>query len=139
MEYARFSDNLIIRMDPGEEVLEQLETICKKEDIKLAEVKALGALNDFTVGLYDTAEKKYHSTQFQKAVEITSLWGTVTTMDGEYYAHLHLSAADITGQVYGGHLNRAIVSATIEMVVTVIPGRVDRRHDDEIGLNLCRF
>ena len=57
-------------------------------------------------------------------------------MDGEYYAHLHMSAGNQKGEVFGGHLNRAIVSATCELVITVIDGRVDRVHDEETGLNI---
>ena len=32
-----------------------------------------------------------------------------------------------------------VVSATCEMVITCIPGRVDRRRDEAIGLNLLQF
>ena len=60
-------------------------------------------------------------------------------MDGEFYSHLHMSAGDCEGKVFGGHLNRAVVSATCEMVITVIDGRVDRTFSEEIGLNLFRF
>lgn len=42
-------------------------------------------------------------------------------------------------QVFGGHLNKAIVSATCEMVITLIDGRVDRRFEEEVGLNLFQF
>ena len=64
---------------------------------------------------------------------------TISTMDGEFYAHLHISAGNEKGEVFGGHLNRAVVSATCEMVITVIPGVVDRRYSEEIGLNLFQF
>ena len=37
------------------------------------------------------------------------------------------------------HLNRAMVSATCEMVINIINGRVDRYFDEDIGLNLFEF
>ena len=50
-----------------------------------------------------------------------------------------MSAGDETGHVFGGHLNRAVVSAVCEMVVTEIPGSVDRAFNEEVGLNLFHF
>ena len=67
------------------------------------------------------------------------LLGTINTMDGAFYTHLHMSAGNEKGEVFGGHLNRAVISATCEMVITVIDGRVDRFHSEEIGLNLFQF
>lgn len=139
MEYRRFRDTLIVRIDRGEEITEQLRVVAEWEDIKLASVQALGAVNEFTVGVFNTVEKKYYSNSFQGAYEIVSLTGTVTTMDGEYYHHLHMSAGDDKGAVFGGHLNRAVVGATCEMVIRVIDGEVNRRFDLEVGLNLFRF
>ena len=40
---------------------------------------------------------------------------------------------------YGGHLNEAIVSATAEIVVTMLPGKVDRVKSEETGLNVWKF
>ena len=60
-------------------------------------------------------------------------------MDGAYYAHIHMSAGDREYHVFGGHLNRAVVSGTCEMVIQVIDGTVDRIRDEEVGLNVYRF
>ena len=139
MEYRKFDNIIIARIDKGEEILEQLKAIAINENIKLASINALGAINDFTIGVYKTDEKKYYSNSFKGYYEIASLTGTINTMDGEYYAHLHLSAGDEKGEVFGGHLNQAIVSATCEMVVSIVNGDVDRCYSDEIGLNLFRF
>lgn len=139
MEYRKFQNTLIVRIDKGEEILEQLRRVSEQEHIRLASVSALGAIGDFTVGVFDTAKKRYYGNSFQGLFEIVSLTGTVSTMDGDFYAHLHMSAGNDKGAVFGGHLNRAIVSATCEMVIQVIDGEVDRRFDEEIGLNLFRF
>ena len=139
MEYERFGDTVIARLDRGEELLEQLQRIAEAEQIKLAEVSGLGAVNDITVGVFRTAEKQYQANRFAGDLEIVSLTGTVTTMDGKFYAHLHMSAGDEQGHVFGGHLNRAAISATCELVIRVIPGEVDRQFDPVVGLNLLSF
>lgn len=139
MEYRRFGPTVIARIDRGEEILTALQEIAEAEDIRLASISALGATNDFTVGVYNVDEKQYHANDFRGNFEIVSLTGTVSTMDGRFYAHLHMSAGDEKGQVFGGHLNRAVVSAVCEMVITVIDGTVDRSFSPEIGLNLFRF
>ena len=139
MEYKRFKDTILLRIDRGEEICEQLRQMAEKERIRLAEVSALGAVNDFTVGVFRTGEKKYYANQFTGDHEIVSLTGTISTMNGEYYAHLHMSAGNEKGQVFGGHLNRAIVSATCEMVVRVMDGQVERAYNEEVGLNLFSF
>ena len=85
---------IIARIDKGEEILEQLKAIAINENIKLASINALGAINDFTIGVYKTDEKKYYSNSFKGYYEIASLTGTINTMDGEYYAHLHMSVGN---------------------------------------------
>lgn len=139
MEYRRFGGTIVARMDRGEEILEQVKAIALAEHIRLASVQALGAVKEFTVGVFDTGEKKYYANEFTGSFEIVSLTGTINTMDGAFYCHLHMSAGDRQGAVFGGHLNRAVVSATCEMVLTVIDGTVDRYFDPEVGLNLFRF
>nr|WP_317378555.1 DNA-binding protein [uncultured Faecalimonas sp.] len=139
MEYRRFGNTIIARMDQGEEILEQVKEIAQKEEIRLASVQALGAVDQFTVGVFKTEEKEYLANEFRGSFEIVSLTGTINTMNDEFYCHLHMSAGNEKGEVFGGHLNRAVISATCEMVIHVIDGKVDRYHDEEIGLNLFQF
>lgn len=139
MQFRRFGSKYFVRIDRGEEILASLKALCEKEGIALAEVKALGAVDDFSVGLFDVEEKKYHVNNFKFPAEIVSLWGTVTTKDGKFYPHVHMSAGDSQGHVFGGHLNNARVSATCEMIVEVSDGRIERKMNDEVGLNLFEF
>lgn len=139
MEYKKFNNKIVARIDKGEEILKQIKEIALKENIKLASVRALGATNNFTVGVFKTEEKKYYSNEFKGNFEIVSLTGTINTMNGEFYTHIHMSAGNDKGEVFGGHLNKAVVSATCEMVIDIIDGTVDRYFDEEIGLNLFKF
>lgn len=139
MKYKRFENTIIARIDKGEEILEQIKKIALEENIKLASLNALGAINDFTVGVFKIDEKKYYSNNFIGNYEIVSLTGTINTMNDEFYTHIHMSAGNDKGEVFGGHLNRAIVSATCEMVINIIDGKVDRYFDEEVGLNLLKI
>ena len=139
MDYRRFGDTVVVRIDRGEEIQAMLKEVALKEHIKLASVSALGAVDDFTVGVLHIAEKQFEANHFIGEYEIVSLTGTISTMKGEYYAHLHMSAGDAKGHVFGGHLKEAIVSATCEMVVRIIDGQVDRAFDEDVGLNLLAF
>lgn len=121
MEYKRFGNKIIVRIDKDEEILEQVKKLALKENIRLAAVQALGATNSFTVGVYNVAEKQYYANSFSGSFEIVSLTGTINTMNGEFYTHLHM------------------VSATCEMVVDVLDGTVDRQYDPVTGLNLFKF
>lgn len=139
MDYKRFGNTIVARLDRGEEIVEQLRILSLLENIKLASIQALGATDSFTVGTYSVEKREYKANDFSGDFEIVSLTGTVNTMDGEYYSHLHMSAGNEKGEVFGGHLNRARISATCEMVITVIDGTVDRFREEQTGLNLFKF
>ena len=139
MQYKRFGSTVIARVDKGEEILGQLREVCLRGDIKLASVSAIGAVDRFTVGVFLPEKREYVSNDFAGDYEIASLSGTVTTMDGEYYAHIHMCADNRRGMACGGHLNRARVSATCELVINVLDGEVNRRFDEAVGLNLLEL
>lgn len=139
MDYRRFENKIIARFDRGEEVHDSLKKIALKEDIKLASISALGATDDFTIGVYKVDDKSYSELNFKGIFEILSITGTITTKDGEYYPHLHISVADDKGNGFGGHLINSKISVTCEMVIDIIDGRVERKMSDEIGINLFEF
>ena len=139
MEYRRFGGTYLVRMDRGEEVLASLKALCEKEDIRLAKVEALGAVDRAQVCLYDVSTKTFFKKDFDEPMEIGNLCGTVTRKDGGAYLHLHVTLCDRELRAHGGHAALLRVSATCEMTVTVIPGEVEREMDDRIGLNVFRF
>ena len=130
MEYKRFGDKLVMRLDPGDEICESIITASKAEGIRLASVSGMGAVGQMTVGVYDLSKKEYFK---------NTLTGNVSEMNGETYLHLHMSAGDDRGHVFGGHLNSSVISGTGELILDIIDGRVDRERSDETGLNVFKF
>ena len=139
MEYKRFDNMIVARFDVGEEIVDCVEKIANKENIKLAMVNALGATDHFITGAYSVEKKEYFQTERTGFFEIVSLHGSINTMDGKFYTHLHMSCGDKDGNVFGGHLNKAYISATCEMFITIIDGVVDREKNEEIGINTFKF
>ena len=80
MDYKRFDDTILVRMDRGEEILEQVKAVALKEQVTLASVQALGAINDFTVGVYNVAEKKYYANEDRKSTRLNSSHSSISRM-----------------------------------------------------------
>jgi len=139
MKAKKFNNKYLVRINKGEEIVETLKEFCEKENIKLGTITGIGATNQVKVGLFDPKEKEYHAKELKDNFEITSLYGNITTMNGETYLHLHINLCDSNHKCLGGHLNYAYVSATFEGVIELIEGEVDRHLDNEVGLNLLDF
>ncbi len=139
MEFKKFGNKFIIRLDKGEELVTTIKDFCQKQNIFLGWIQGIGAVNRATIGLFETASKKYHSTELNGDYEITNLSGNISSMNNDVYLHLHVNLSDNKHQTYGGHLNSAVISATGELYIEVIEGSVERKFSDEIGLNLYQF
>lgn len=139
MDYRRFENTYVVRLDRGEYVHESLITLCEAEHILLGSISAIGAVDHAVIGVYDLERGAYVQRTFDRFMEITNLSGSVTEKDGKPYLHLHVTTCDQDHQVHGGHAIELRIGATCELFLQVIPGRVERRPDPETGLNLFGF
>ena len=139
MEYKKFDDTYVIKLDKGEEVIKSITELCDNENINLAEITGLGASDLVEIGIFNVNTKEYNTKVFEGMFEITSLIGNVTRKDGEVYLHIHINFGDDNGIVRGGHLVKSKISATSEIILRKINGKVERKLSDEIGLNLLKF
>lgn len=140
MEYKRQRNTIIVRVDKGEDIIKELLSLSEKENILFASISGLGAVNDIELGIFDTSAKKYRSKRLIGDFEITSLVGSLSRKEGEPYIHVHMSVGNVlTNEFFGGHLNKAIVGATTEIVLNVVELVVEREFVEEIGLNLFKF
>ena len=140
MEYKRFSDKIVLRVDRGEDIIAKLKELCELENISFGSVSGIGAVMETEIGIFNVDTKQYFSKTINGLYEVSNLTGNISKMDGETYLHLHITIGDVKkNEVYAGHLNRAVVGATAEIIVTVIDGVVDRQKDETVGLNLFKF
>ena len=135
MEYKRTNTALVLRLDPGEDVGESILAAARAEGIRLASVSGIGAVDDVTVGIFDRSRKAYENFHYAGDHEITSLCGSVTTMNGEPYVHLHITCAGLDGRIVGGHLVSARISLTGEIFLALSEGQAERRRDENLGIN----
>lgn len=120
--------------------MSKLKELAKKENIKLASLRAIGAVDEVTLGWYDVENQQYRSKMLHGQKEITSLIGTITVMNGEPYLHLHITVSDESYQALGGHLESARVSGTFEGEIWEHEGgQVERVPDPETGLNVLKL
>ena len=139
MQYKRFNDTFMLRIDCGEEVMQSLAALCEKEGIRLAEVNAIGAADEAVIGVYDLEKQAYYREELSSFMEIASLAGSVTCVDGKPYIHLHTAMVDQQHKVHAGHVIGIRVGATCEMFVRVLDGNVSRERVEELGINIWKF
>ena len=139
MKSTRFNNKHLLRIDKGEELVAALVEFCESNSITLANVSALGAASEIVVGLFDGHSKEYACHEFSGMFEITNITGTITTMNGNVYPHLHITFSDKNCHAFGGHLNRCVISATCEMILDIVGGSVDREYAPGVGLNLLKL
>lgn len=139
MTYKQFDNKYIVRAEKGEELVAALKDFCREKGIELGTISGLGAANKITLGLFKTDTKKYLPKEFAGDYELASVLGNISQMNGEVYLHLHAVISDANCQAFGGHLTSAIISGTFEGAIEKIDGLVERKFNEEIGLNLYDF
>jgi len=136
MKLKKFGNKWVVRIDKGEEIVETLKQLCKKNKIKLGSVSGVGGIERVTVGSFKAKTKEYFSQELTGDYEITNLIGNISTMKGKIYLHLHITISDSNNNAFGGHLNSAIISTTGEIIIEEIEGEIEREFNEEVKLNL---
>ena len=139
MEYKKFGNAIIVRLDVGDEIMTSLKEIVETENIKLAQINGLGGTSDFTIAVRNHTTKQYDSIDYKGRYEIANIHGNVTLLNGNPYLHIHIGCGNEKGEYRGGHLNRCVIGATAEIFITIYEGTIERQVDDKTGLNVFKF
>ena len=136
MLYAKNGNDYIVRLEKGEEVLESMKAFMDHTGIQSASVNGIGAAGKAVLGVYDPERKKYDQQTLEGKMEIVSLNGNLTRMNGEAYVHLHGAVSDATLRVTGGHVLELRISLTAEIFIRALEVKTDRKKSEEFGINL---
>ncbi len=136
MRFAKFGSNYMLKLERGEEVVETLTRFVRQNSITAGSVSGIGAVSDITLGFFDPETKDYHKETFPGGYEVANICGNIAVLDGQEMLHLHVSIADSNHRALAGHLFSATVSVTLELAIAFFPGVLERKMDEEIGLNL---
>ncbi len=85
MQYQKFGDDYVIRLDRGEEVMTEIKKLCEAENILLGSINGIGATWEASIGVFNRKEFKYESKTFKGDFEIIALTGNISTMNDKCY------------------------------------------------------
>ena len=122
--------------DKNEEAKESLLRFATENKLRGAQVTAIGAFSDVTLGFFDREKKSYQEIPIKEQVEVLSFVGNIVEKDGKPMLHAHVVVGKADGTAHGGHFLNGRVWPTLEMIVSEMPGHLRRVRDEETGLPL---
>ncbi len=125
--------------EKDEEVIEILTAFAKKNNLAGSHFTAIGAFSDVTLGYFDRERKDYKKILINEQVEVLSLVGNIALSNGESKLHAHVVVGKSDGTAYGGHILKAHVWPTLEVVLTESPKHLRRKTDEETRLPLIEL
>ena len=121
MDYKKWGEYIYARFDKGDEVLDGILNICKKENILSAVFSGIGGCGDVTVSTFIPEKNDFVPHHKTGLLEMISVNGNISANDNdEIFEHTHamfsyLENGDV--KFLGGHLTRAVVSYTAEIEI----------------------
>jgi predicted DNA-binding protein with PD1-like motif len=121
----------------GDEAMSCLQRFAQEQQLGGAQITAIGALERATLAYFDWEKKEYQPIEVNDQVEAASLLGDIAIgPDGKPSVHAHAVLAKRSGAAVAGHLQKAFVRPTLEIIVTESPKHLCKKKDAETGLAL---
>ena len=126
----------VLVFESGDEAVEALTAFARERELSAAQLTGIGAFSDVVLGYFDWSKKEYARIPLDEQVEVLSLVGDVALEGDEPAVHAHVVVGRADGSAHGGHLLRAHVRPTLEVVLSEAPAHLRKRYDPESGLAL---
>jgi predicted DNA-binding protein with PD1-like motif len=132
-------NTFIAVLETGEEVMECLKAVASRQNLSAAQITAIGAFSDAMLFFFDWEEKEYASIPVNEQTEVASMIGDIAADEsGAPALHVHVVLGRRDGTAIAGHLDRAHVRPTLEVLITETPAHLRRVEDASTGLALIR-
>ncbi len=82
------------RLQKGDDLLGALQKICSDQQIRLGDIRALGAVRKARIGYYDQDRRDYSFFDLAQHLELLALVGNVSIRDGKPFLHAHVTFAN---------------------------------------------
>jgi uncharacterized protein len=142
MDFRKIDESpktFILVFKTGDELAEGLLRFAKEQKLSGASFKAVGALSSVRLGWFSWESKRYEpSVTLDEQVELLSLIGDIALKDGEPAVHAHAVIGKKDGTAHGGHLLKAHIRPTCEVVLTESPVHLRKLIDPDSGLALIK-
>ena len=129
----------ILVFDKDEDLKQPLLTFAGKKSLSAAQLTAIGAFSEVTLGYFDRRTKTYQPIRIQEQVEVLSFVGNITCRENEPKLHAHVVVGKSDGTAYGGHFLQGKIWPTLEMIISEAPQHLRRVQDEETGLALINL
>lgn len=136
MRFRRVGSRFLLRGEIGDRFPAALVALAREQEWLSGSISGLGGVRNVKLAYFDVLRKEYLPIQVDGVVELVSLTGNLTIVDGEPFWHLHAVVSDAAGSVTAGHLASLEVAVTLECWIDIVGERVERWRDEVSGLNL---
>lgn len=144
MDYRKEKDTIYLRIDKGEEVLETIEAVCKKEGVGAGYFHGIGACDKVILSTWIPEKEDFIHHTLTGMLEMVSLMGNVSTdWKGEPFTHSHaiFPYLEDSGEMalVAGHLEKAAISYTGEIVIRPAEEKIGRVFDEKAGIDVWKL
>ena|SRR5439155_13232549 len=126
----------VVVLRGGDEPITVLNSFAVDHRLGASHFTAIGAFSSAVVAYFNWSSKHYDHIPIDEQVEVLSMVGDITIYHDRPKVHAHVVLGKADATAHGGHLIRAVVQPTLEIVVTEAPRHLHRRFDAESGLAL---
>lgn len=143
MDYRRMNDICYIRVDKGEEIIDKILEVCKKEGIKSACFSGIGGCSRVEIQTFIPEEGSFETETIEGMLELINVTGNIVSDNAQLFHHTHAIFSFKEGtehKMAAGHIKAITVLYTAEIELRpIIGGTIGRRYDPETGTGFWGF